>query len=427
MKTTKKEIDAIVPFALLFIAIFLRHINLDTDYSDDAWFRNIFMNQAFSVGAMIDFLYTRYQTWSSRVLIDGIAVVITHFPLAWKVLDTIVLLLIALLIPFVFGMQNHKSTAWSVCAGMILYPFSLFGTAGWIVTTVNYSWPFLAGLIGMIPFSLVWQGKKLSWKMGILSCPFLLFGCNNEQLCLFLMGVSIICLIVFYRTGRSVPALILIEELIIVLSLVFVFTCPGNRNRMILEIERWFPEYATLSPFTRFEMGYSSTGYLLVLSRNILFFLFCCFLFFNVWMDYRGSIPTVIAAIPVISCLITGMLPEVFCRIFPHLVNLRNQMGEKGTGCDLRNPLSCIPDLYLLIVFICILYSLMIVYKEIETRMFVIGLLLAGLGTRVMIGFSPTIWASSERTACFLYFTLIMLVVLLIFRLNYKHNCIEVK
>ena len=70
-----------------------------------------------------------------------------------------------------------------------------------------------------------------------------------------------------------------------------------------------------------------------------------------------------------------------------------------------------------LVVIGIFIYLLYVLFKR--DSLPVIGLLLIGGISRVMMGFSPTIFASSSRTMIFLYWAL-LLIILLMFKNFYK-------
>ena len=414
----KQKAGLIFPFLLLFVCFLIRHTTLYTECGDDWLFRKVLTGQSEPIKALYVFIVDRYRTWSSRLLIEIAASVITHFPVFWIVADSAILSAIPFLILRLLYLHKQKAVIWTVCACMLLFPIEMFEGAGWIATTLNYSWPLFGGLISLLPFSLIYNGEQVPQKQVPLYILSLLVGCNNEQLCLFLIGVSFLASVLIFVKSQKVYRILIFEHLLMLLSMVFILTCPGNHNRILEETQKWFPGYRDLSIPVRFEIGFSATGYALVMSRNLLFATFCFFILLNVWQISINPFKRVCAAIPMFSCTVLGLLPEFFTRIIPHFMVIREKLSETGTGFNIHDLSTCIPDLFLLLIFFCIEYCLYYIFKEHGTfrcsrSVFAVLLFAIGLGTHVMMGFSPTIWASGERTMCYLQFTLVALIAML--------------
>ncbi len=408
----------LIPFLTLFAAMLMWHFTLPTDIGDDTWFREILPVQPGYLNVLLDYLISRYNNWTSRIFIEAFAVTVTHSPIVWSILDSIVLTAIPYLILIIIGHRNNMQAIWAACAFMFVYPLNIMSTAGWMTTTIFYSWPFLFGLIAMLPFAFSLCNKPLSWGLSVICVPSLLIGCNNEQICLFLLGLSVIICIFLLAEHRRIHAILIIEVLLMIASLVFILTCPGNWNRMVQETNTWFIGFDGVSNLTKFELGFSSTGYLLVMEKNWLFALFCILLAIVVWRVRKNVFDRSISFIPIAACLLFGFLPEYFQDKMPHISLIRARLATLGTGFTFATPATWIPDACLFVVFICTIYSLIRAFNCSEARALAIGLLIIGLGTRVMIGFSPTIWVSGGRTASFLYFSLLMLAIMLIARLS---------
>ena len=62
--------------------------------------------------------------------------------------------------------------------------------------------------------------------------------------------------------------------------------------------------------------------------------------------------------------------------------------------------------------FICIILSLLIIFKNLKNNSAVL-IFLIGLASRLIIGFSPTIWSSKERTMIFFEFAMIIISILI--------------
>ncbi|MDP4089336.1 MAG: hypothetical protein Q8930_08735 [Bacillota bacterium] len=70
-------------------------------------------------------------------------------------------------------------------------------------------------------------------------------------------------------------------------------------------------------------------------------------------------------------------------------------------------------DIVLALIFFAILISLYLIFENKRYSILAVFIILLGLGSRMVMGFSPTIWASNTRTFIFMYFAFITCAVIL--------------
>ena len=94
-------------------------------------------------------------------------------------------------------------------------------------------------------------------------------------------------------------------------------------------------------------------------------------------------------------------------------------MSDTGIW-DPDNPSSIGCWLIMLGVVVCIIISCYAIYKKSPaTGASIFIAIILGFASRCMMGFSPTIWISSDRTYIFLYFSFIISIVYI---LNFMNN-----
>lgn len=116
-----------------FVGI-IYHLRIRTMAGDD-----VFFSQATSELGLWNYLILRYETWTSRFVIEFLLVEIIKYPLLWRLIDLALFISFPVLLSKIFG--GGKWMNWCAAAAILLYPFHDMGTAGWITTTVNYFWP----------------------------------------------------------------------------------------------------------------------------------------------------------------------------------------------------------------------------------------------------------------------------------------------
>lgn len=397
-----------VAYGLVMLAV---HFLIPIGHGDDGVFVTYLGDQP-SISKLMEVLGERYQVWSSRLLIEAVLFLLVHVPLLWRFLDTLLMIAITVMLSSIFNEKKSTTVNWAIVLLVLAFPFKTMDTAGWMATTLNYSWPLALGLFALLPLANHVKRKKTPLWMTILSFPALLFAANQEQMCAVLLAVSGVVTLYLWRRDKKIPWLFAAQVVLCAASMIFILTCPGNSARTVSEIGRWFPEFAGLSLFQKLEIGYSSSLYEFLMKRNPIFLAFCALLAV-VGVKHKRISVRVASCIPLGAHLVFGQLPGVFGQVIPHIVGLNGKMTQFGTGFQLTSPTTWLPDIVLTVVVACILIALFFAIEDRILAAFSCVLFLVGFASRVVMGFSPTVWASSTRTFIFMYFSLIGVSIIL--------------
>ena len=212
---------------------------------------------------------------------------------------------------------------------------------------------------------------------------------------------------------KKAPWFAILQTVISFASLIFILTCPGNSVRTTEEILDWFPQFAHLSLLRKIELGYSSSMNHIMMQPSLVFTLFCVFLLMAVFANSTKTLPRILASVPLAASLLFGFLSPVTSLFFPDLLSICGQMSDIGSGIQLASPLTWIPDIVFTVTLLCVLISLLYAFQKKELALLSCFLILLGLASRVVMGFSPTIWASASRTFTFMFFAFIAVSILL--------------
>ena len=148
-------------FVAAALAAVLWHVILSTNVGDDMVYFKTLLDGNSSLG---EILAHRYETWSSRMVIEAVLIPLVHCPLLWKILDIVIFTSLPVLLCGLLGVTGRGR--WFVTGLVLLYPFADMASAGWIATTTNYLWPLWGVLvIGMVLKQLC----CLAWKCCIIS------------------------------------------------------------------------------------------------------------------------------------------------------------------------------------------------------------------------------------------------------------------
>lgn len=400
------------PFVILGLIMLVLHFRLALEMGDDLYFKSVLSGNG-SVGTWLGFIRQRYQTWSSRIVIETILIILTHATVLWRLLDALVMVWIGVAFSVFFNPEKRVGVNWFIVCAVLSYSFYTMGEAGWIATTLNYSWPLAFGLLAILPICNTLRKKRSSIPCLLLSLPALIYAANQEQMCAVMLAVCGFFLVYLYVRDKKVYRFVACEVILCLASLIFILTCPGNNIRYTSEIATWFPGFANLSFFTKLEMGYSSTLYHYIMETNLFFSLFCTVLLITVFLTTQNSACRVVSVIPLAASIIMGPFSSVFAEVLPNLTALKGFMTETGTGLQWTRTSYWIPDGLITCVLLCVLASIFLAFKDKKKAALAIYLLLVGLASRWVMGFSPTIWASGTRTFIFTYFSFITVSVML--------------
>ena len=415
------------PFIVYGALMLVIHMGIELNFGDDTQvFKPVLQAEGSLLGIWLEFLIKRYQTWSSRLVIESVLILVVQSTMLWRVLDTIIMVWIAVAFSLMFNREKRSSVNWFIVCAMFAYPMESMISAGWIASTTNYSWPLAMGMMAMIPISNLVHGKRTGWIVYVMATVGLIYSVNQEQMCGVVLAISAFFLIWIKIRDGVFSKFILAEIVVSFASMVFILTCPGNEERTAYEIIAKFPEFSEMSLFRKLEMGYSSALFEFFTKQNFVFVAFSIVLVVAVILHTKKAGLRWIAAIPFVSGMVMGVFASVFAPVFPYLVSIRESMTKFGTGIELKEVLTWIPDLYITAVAIAILIAIWSVYEEKKQALFPIYLLLVGLASRWVMCFSPTIWASDTRTYIFMYFSVIAVSIML-FRKVTEKNIVETK
>lgn len=413
MKKKYKYIHNYLPLIVLILVILLIHLTLSPDFGDD-------VIQRANTGSIWALLIHIYHNWSSRVILYVFSFVFCwSTPLAWKVINTLVILGIAFSYSSLCTSEkiDKKTTNWIIVAFLFLYPWADMSTAGWIVTTTHYLWPLCFLLLSIIPIKKI--EKKESFRVWEYPLYFIfaIIGGNQEQgaACLFGIYFSYLCYTIFKRRLNKV---VIIQFSISLLNILFIFFNPGNKARSLDEI-RWFADFNMLALSEKIDVGLSRTLYQMFFTPNIIV-LVCCILSTSlVFHKTKALLFRIISLIPTLTIICFGFLVSLSSQVFPNFTQITSQLipyeGLNSVSLNhgtinfsnFTSIYSYLAFFMLCFAFICLVTSVYIVFSDSIRGVIMVFILALGVAVTAIMGFSPTLWASGTRTFLFMYMSLI--------------------
>lgn len=398
-------------YLIIFILIVLIHLLLKTNTNDDIWFKNIINN----ITDLPNYLISRYNGWTSRLIIESFIIILLKLPkIIWCLLNCLMIMLLVYDINILFSKKSNKLLIFGL---IFLYSYNDMSSAGWYATTLNYLWPLSLGLYSLIPIKNHLINKKDKWYKYILYTLSILYACNQEQMCL-IMFIAYLVFNIYFIYKKKINKFIIFQLLISFISLIFILTCPGNNLRNIAETDTWYPAFESFNIVSKSFLGIVTTTYYLFFKSNFIIFLLSILIPISIFKKYNNKLYRVISLIPIIFYIIEIILKmNINIPIIYNIFNCINVYIIPHNEIELTLANYCALILCL-IYYLSILFSIIKSFKNKEDKYLLIIIYIIGLITRFMMGFSSTIYASSMRTFIFLDFSLLIISYFFIQELN---------
>lgn len=378
-----------IPIFIFMVVIVILHIFIQKE-NDDLYFSTVCEN----IG-LFDFLEQRYNMWTSRIIVEGVLVIFCNFlPMEiWKVANIGMYALLIYSMSKLFVTENKQKLNWILVISLALVPITILKEAGWMATMNNYLWVAATGLYAMIPIKKLLSNEKINVFQAISFVISAIYASNQEQMAGILFLVYTFFLIYIIKNKKQKPILFIIYA-IILLNLILIMICPGNVNRKIQEEETWYPEYSETSLSSKLAQGLTSMMYYVIEKGSIQYFGFIALITYIMWVTNKD-----------IKYKLIGMSPIILVVIFDEITRNINQ------------PNIVLKLLIYLLILISIgicLYYIFCKKKEKSIINFTPLLIyIVGIISRYVMAFSPTIYASGERTSFFWYISISILIILL--------------
>lgn len=404
----KKIWMLLTAYAILTILFHFTYVKVGS--GDDMYFMTCLDHR--SLGA---FLEKRWNTWSSRLIIETVVVLVLKQAVwVWKALDVLVSVCLAYLL---FGMLFHKKEAGkgSLLCGLllILYDFREMSFAGYMTTTIFYWWVLAAGMLTFLPLYFSYRGEKRSPFLEILGILSGFFAANQEQMAIIFLCVGLYFLGVYWYEKRRPPLYLYLILAIAGICLWMVYAAPGNEVRKISNIDFWFPNYGEFSFLQKGLLGWYGVLRTLFEDCNWLFFGFSGVLALALWKKSKNWLERFVGSIPLLAnaALFACLQISKFYDAGP--------VNKVVHAFDFDQPIvyyqGTLPwKLRLLmlvytIVCLCVLVSIYLLWGKTKKCCHLIAVLVIGTISKMSMGMSPTVWASSERTSIFLLFSFVVI------------------
>lgn len=386
------------PFLIVVLVALIYHIEMKPMGGDD-----IFFSQATAEKGLWGYLAERYQTWTSRVVLECILVTVIKVPLLWRILDFLALATLPMLLAGIFG-KKDTMMRWCAAGAVLLYPFHDMGTAGWITTTETHFWPLWCFFFVAFLIKKMLTGEKISVPEVILGILAAVVTGGHEQWAV-VMFVVLVLYGIYLWLGKEKPAnlpLFLTLALINLVSLAVILLCPGNAARNQVSIHD-LPIYAEFHFGEKLYLGLLSIERVFIANVDVVFFAVVLIWAVLVYWKTNDYKKTLFSALPLF--ILFGQ--SVVRTAYPGLSGIFVMPGEvlEWSWSALS---TWIPMVYLAVTLVSMLYALYILLGEnLLEYIYALVILGCGFGAGAVVGFMATIYVSGERVYAALYMALI--------------------
>ena len=399
----KKILKNILPYIVLFTILLIFHM-LMKPCGDDFWF-----SKELSNSSLIEYIVFRYNNWTSRIIIEPFLLLFASSNMyIWRIIDVLIFILsMVCIIKLVDKNNNYKLTILGIIL-FLIYPIYELSSAGWIATTTNYSWPFAFGIFSFIPLINNENKKKTNIIIYILCLLSLIYATNQEQVCALIFGFNTLYLANCIIKKKEISKYNITAIIISILSLIFIFTCPGNSVRFAAEINNWLPEYSNYGIIRKIYLGIVPIINLL-LGDNI-FAIFYVLLNINVITKTKNLSLKVLLYFNIILILSLTVLRPLLLQLYPRFNEFIYVFSlTKVPSINRVSLIVVMLSSYLIISSIYLLYKLFTIKKLLPVFIFIGGFL-----SSFITCLSPTVIISITRTSYFFYMLLIILILFII-------------
>lgn len=395
-----------LPFIILFIITFSISCRGILHPGDDLIYRDAFR----IYGGVRGWVESYTEIWSGRIIPHFLLIVLINKNLIlWKVANSVIFVILAL---GIFNMainteakisDNKKSIIATIICGMIFFiPIPVMSSGAiWITGSFNYLWAIAFGIIALIPFKRLITGEKVSKIMISYSAISAIYASYAEQSVAVMLAFSGITLV--YCIFAKVKCKIYHYFMFILIGInAFIsLSAPGNKVRATAETLRFYSDFDMLSFIDKLFLGVNVTFSHIFKASNLLMLILSILILLLVSKKTEDKITITMATIPFIYTSLKFLSIE-------KLFNFgRTNEVYIGGIVQYASVFSAI-----VVCLIC-LYMFFVIFDKFQNSI-ISGMFFSGaLCSAVVMGISPTVYASGSRV----FFITDILIILCIVNL----------
>lgn len=407
-----------IVYMIVFVLFLFLHLNMSLDTSDGAVFKEVLKEKS-----LFDHMHNLYFNVNGKIFPDTMAAIFTYLPpIIFKVLNSFIFTGIVVMIKKVFIKASSPLFTWIVAFAVLLFPFQLLTSAGYVPTSTNYIWTFAALLVSLYPIRKCLDHKEFNKYEYIIYFLAALYAGNQEQTCAIFIIVYAIFIGYFYFTEKKVHPWILVMFTLAVVSMLLIMLSPGHQNRSDDFSMFSIPNYPMLNLFDKLQLGITSTISYFMVYKNAAFFIVCFLLAVAAYKNNKAIYIRVVSVIPLIMHLFFSFGSSIIGRYFPGLFSSLYYTPDWGytmpsfqqvSAYNYDSLISYIPLVLSIIMIITLIMTIWFAFGNSRKTILCYLIIGAGFCSRIVMAFTPKLFGSSFRTFSFMYFSLIIICCLL--------------
>jgi len=408
MKKTEK-ICWIIPLVMWIIIMFSI-----VPYGDDLIFQQEFSNMS-----LLEYINLRWNTWSSRIIIDVLARYLTSYNKLFIIL-TIVLLLALFkalcLIQNEYGCNNR----WIVTCLCLCFPLYLYKWA-WIVDSLNYLYPLVFLVINIVILNKTIKNTKISTNFYILSLILQIYMTNQEQAWGVWTTILVSSIVYCIYKKEKVPLFIYVCMFLIFCMFIVHIFCPGVALRKSAQIDI-LPEFVEWNLFDKLLIANIHMYKHFICMPQATVLVLTIILFVSIWGIEKNRNLKFYKITHLCSAYSTILVLSFYCNTIWDISTI--PFGK------FISKLLFIPDnihflssneifpLFLWGMYILsILIQISSLCTDLKEFWILFTFLASGYVSMLIMGFTPTIYASDIRTLSFMHISFILVDLILMCKL----------
>ncbi len=398
------------PFQIFCMAITLFYIVFTRLIvkTDDGHFLGIMSENGFNLP---DWLRMRYETISGRVVCEFLTMSFLKTDLTvWKICAALIWIAVVYFIMKLLRSFSEKGNdGIAVCIPFLAFIGCLNPAAFWFSGSLTYLFPFGCMVITLIPtvFDLMKiEYRRIPWL--ILSAVSALVACSQEQSAALTLGFYAVVLIALIAAKR-IKAYHFISLPFCIFQTYVLFSSPGMSGRMEAEAGG-FDRFEELGVFGKILCGLSNYYAFGFMMSAAVFAFFIIAVILKIKSLYSAkTMPILLAVFSVLSLIGGNALSLAFCRAVPDKAFEKMFASGKFNAVGIAVIIVCTLTLLLIAASL-----IMIALRDKKTGLSALTCYTAGVCSAVVLGFSPSIYASGQRVFFFAeMLTLISAAILL--------------
>ncbi|MFZ2560176.1 MAG: hypothetical protein WAW91_00880 [Candidatus Nanoperiomorbaceae bacterium] len=338
---------------------------------------------------------------NGRIIVDGIVpYFMSHCLVVFLMLTVVAVVILLYNIAKILKIHGVKFNIIAALGLVILFPFGpIFASAGPFATILVYLWPAAAMAYGIT----ILTDKKTSILQFILKLCAIFYACNQEQFAIMtlMLFISFFIRKLFAKekiSWQQIIGLVIAAISTTILVAVDLLTRVDNKTEMRL----FFPNFAQIPLPRKIDMGFVDTMQHFFV--NPFFLLFVVLILILILAIKRKKLIAGAIASAQLILLFVPNSNEIVSKVNLIIAswNIKNYSVLLSTNgvpqSSIHSMASLMPDLYFLAMIALFVWSLTQILPTRKSRITLIYILFVGFCARMILSFSPTIYASADRT-----------------------------